>query len=435
MILSGQLASQEDVQRFYIEAEAAAKLEHPGIVPIFEIGEHAGQHFFSMGFIDGESLADRVKEGPLPPREAASITRQVAEAIAFAHENNVIHRDLKPANVLIDRNGQAKVTDFGLAKQTDGGAELTGTGQILGTPGYMPPEQAAGDTKRIGPAADIYSLGAILYALLTGRAPFQSASVMDTLIQVLEQQPVPVRLLNPKIDSDLETICLKCLEKDPEHRYSSAMALTDDLSRYLDGESISVKSLNLVDRLVRTLQRGKQDAELRTWGTMLFWFAAIVLLAEIGIYLHAFDGPPYPRHWAVAIRASQYLAMGIVLGSYRKNWSVSTSAAERQMFSIWIGFFVACHLVICVAHLLATTEHPLDELRVYPFLAIISGLAFFVMGSSYWGHCYTFAVAFFALALLMPLTLLWAPLGFGLLWSVSLILIGIRLRCLSASTS
>ena len=153
MILSGQLASRDDVQRFYIEAEAAASLEHPGIVPIYEIGEHEGQHFFSMGFIDGAGLDVQVREGLMHPRKAAAVTQQVCEAIAYAHSQNVIHRDLKPANVLIDGKGRAKVTDFGLAKKTDADSGLTGTGQILGTPGYMPPEQASGKTDMIGPAA------------------------------------------------------------------------------------------------------------------------------------------------------------------------------------------------------------------------------------------------------------------------------------------
>ena len=162
MILAGQLAGEEDVKRFHAEAEAAANLDHPGIVPIYEIGEHEGQHYFSMGYVDGESLADKIKDGPLPPREAAEYTRKVAEAVAFAHERGVIHRDLKPGNVLIDRNGEPKVTDFGLAKRIEGDSDLTATGQILGTPSYMPPEQAAGKIDEITESADVYSLGAIL---------------------------------------------------------------------------------------------------------------------------------------------------------------------------------------------------------------------------------------------------------------------------------
>ena len=255
MILSGQLASEDDVLRFYIEAEAAASLEHPGIVPIFEIGEHEGQHFFSMGFIDGAGLDVQVKEGPMAPREAAALTQQVCEAIAYAHSKNVIHRDLKPANVLIDGTGQAKVTDFGLAKKTDGDSDLTGTGQILGTPGYMPPEQASGETDTIGPAADIYSLGAILYALLTGRPPFQSANVMDTLLAVLEQEPVAPRQLNPALDQDLETICLKCLQKDAGRRYGTTDEVVAELGRYLNGEPIHARPISKLERGWRWCKR------------------------------------------------------------------------------------------------------------------------------------------------------------------------------------
>ena len=227
MILAGQLAGDDEVKRFHLEAEAAANLDHPGIVPIYEIGEHEGQHFFSMGFVEGTSLAAKVADGPLPPREAATLTMQVAEAVQFAHEKGVIHRDLKPANVLLDAQGQPKVTDFGLAKKLQADSGLTHTGQVMGTPSYMPPEQAEG--KNVGPAADVYALGAILYCLLTGRPPFQAATPMDTLMQVVGQDPVPVRQLNATVPRDLETICLKCLEKEPRRRYASARALAEDL--------------------------------------------------------------------------------------------------------------------------------------------------------------------------------------------------------------
>lgn len=433
MILSGHLASEQEVKRFHVEAEAAASLDHPGIVPIYEVGEHNGQHFFSMGFVEGESLSARVADGPLSPRKAALFTKKVAEAIAYAHSRGVIHRDLKPANVLLDLHDEPRVTDFGLAKNTVADSSLTASGQILGTPAYMPPEQAAGQGDRVNEAADIYSLGAMLYTLVTGRPPFQADNHQDTLLQVLEQDPAPPRLLNPKVDRDLETICLKCLEKDPARRYASAQALADDLDRFTEGESISVKSLNLLDRVARSLQRSKYDVELRTWGNMLYWFAAIVLLAEIGIYFHALGGPPYPRHWAALIRIVQVAAMGLVLWNYRETWSVSTGSAERQMLSLWLGFLISCHLVLAVAYLLSTSQRPLDELRIYPYLAVISGLTYFVLGSNYWGKCYAFAMGFFVLALLMPLKLLWGPLEFGILWALCLVLIARRLRSLASS--
>ena len=435
MILSGQLASDEDVRRFYNEAEAAGKLDHPGIVPVYEFGQHEGQHFFSMGYVAGPSLSDCLSDGPLAPDQAAAIMIKVSQAIAYAHARGVIHRDLKPANVLLEPDGSPRITDFGLAKRIEADERLTSTGQILGTPGYMAPEQASGNVDEINEAADVYALGAVLYALVTGRPPFQADNPLDTMIQVLEGDPAPLRLLNPKVEADLETICLKCLEKDPGHRYLSAAEVAEDLTRYVEGESISVKSLNVVDRMVRALHRSKHDADLQAWSTLLFWFGGIVLLAEIGIYIHTLGGPPYPKHWAIAIRVSQFLSMGAVLWSCRSSWSISTGAAERQMLSIWIGFLVSCFLVIGVAILSTDPDHPLDELRIYPYLAIVSGLTYFVMGSSYWGQCYLCALLFFVLALVMPSTLPWAPLEFGLLWAVCLVLIGRRLRHLSRANS
>jgi serine/threonine protein kinase len=260
MILSGQLASAAIVQRFYLEAEAAGQLDHPGIVPIFEVGEIEGQHYFSMGFVEGGSLAVRVKDGPLPPREAAALVKKIAEAVAYAHERGIVHRDLKPANVLLDETGQPRVTDFGLAKQMAGDSQLTGTGQVMGTPSYMPPEQAQGKIQEIGPLSDVYSLGAILYCLLTGRPPFQAASVMETLRQVLEQEPVPPRQLNAAVDLDLETICLKCLQKQPGKRYPSAAALAEDLRRYGAHEAILARPVSSSERLWRWCRRNPRLA-------------------------------------------------------------------------------------------------------------------------------------------------------------------------------
>lgn len=251
MILSGQFAGEEDVQRFRTEAESAAQLDHPGIVPIFEIGQHEGQHYFSMGYVEGNSLAEQVRSGPLSPREAAKLVQRISEAMAYAHRRGVIHRDLKPANILIDANGAPKITDFGLAKKTEADSDLTGTGQILGTPAYMPPEQASGKADEVGPLADVYSMGAILYCLLTGRPPFQAANPMDTLLQVLNRDPVPVRQLVPTVPRDLDTICNKCLSKDPAKRYASAEELSADLQRFLDDEPIQARPAGRIERAAK----------------------------------------------------------------------------------------------------------------------------------------------------------------------------------------
>jgi eukaryotic-like serine/threonine-protein kinase len=276
MILAGQLAGDDEIKRFYMEAEAAANLDHPGIVPIYEIGEHEGQHFFSMGYVEGTSLAAKVADGPVPPNEAASLTIKVAEAVQFAHEKGVIHRDLKPANVLLDAQGQPKVTDFGLAKKLQADSGLTHTGQVMGTPSYMPPEQAEG--KNVGPAADVYALGAILYCLLTGRPPFQAATPVDTLLQVVGQDPVAVRQLNATVPKDLETICLKCLEKDPRRRYGSARVLAEELNRCLSGEPIVARPVGPAERTVKWIRRRPVIAALIALvvGTALLGLSGIV---------------------------------------------------------------------------------------------------------------------------------------------------------------
>jgi tRNA A-37 threonylcarbamoyl transferase component Bud32 len=235
MILGGEFAAAADVERFRTEARAAAGLTHPGIVPVYEVGEHDGRHYFTMQFIEGESLSRKVPELSRDLRAAAALVARVARAVHFAHQSAVLHRDLKPANVLVDRDGRPHVTDFGLAKRLEAAGSLTQTGAVVGTPGYMAPEQAAGK-KGLTTAVDVYGLGAILYELLTGRPPFRAETPLETLLQVLEKEPAPPRRLNRRVPRDLEIIALKCLEKDPARRYGSAAALADDLERWLRGE-------------------------------------------------------------------------------------------------------------------------------------------------------------------------------------------------------
>ncbi len=262
MILAGQLASDEDVKRFETEASAAATLDHPNIVPVFEVGENEGRHFYSMGFVDGQSLSDLLRQGPLAPKEAARLMRQVAQAVEYAHSQGIIHRDLKPQNILLSRDGTPRVTDFGLAKQLTASGELTATGQILGTPSFMSPEQARGDGREIGPLSDVYSLGAVLYCLVTGRPPFQAADVIETLRQVVMQEPVSPRLLNAAVDRDLETITLKCLQKEPIIRYRTAAALAEDLGRFLKHEPIVARPIGTLERTWRWCRRNPPLAGL-----------------------------------------------------------------------------------------------------------------------------------------------------------------------------
>jgi len=255
MLLFGPHASPEYVKRFRAEASTAASLQHPNIVAIHEVGVQQGEHYLVMDLVDGPNLAKFVKDQPLSARRAAGYLKTVAEAIHYAHQRGILHRDLKPSNVLIDSNDEPRVTDFGLARRLDGDSSLTLTGQVLGSPSYMPPEQGAPSRHKVSRRTDVYSLGAMLYHLLTGRPPFVGETVSETLDQVFRREPVSPRLLNPAVPRDLETICLKCLEKEPARRYPSAQALADELGRFLRHEPILARPVSPPEKLWRWCRR------------------------------------------------------------------------------------------------------------------------------------------------------------------------------------
>lgn len=273
MLLGGQFAGKVALGRFRAEAELAAQLQHPNIVAIHEIGEHEGLPYFTMDFVAGRSLVDLVREHPLPARAAATYLQTIAKAIHYAHEQGVLHRDLKPSNVLIDASDQPRITDFGLAKRLTGSSsDLTQSGQALGSPNFMPPEQAAGKHKTSGPTSDIYGLGAILYYLVTGRPPFMAENASAAVRQVLENEPVSPRALNPGVPRDLETLCLKCLQKEPKQRYASALEVAEELGRFLRGEPIQARPVSMVTHVWRWCRRKPVLAALA---------AAVVILAAV----------------------------------------------------------------------------------------------------------------------------------------------------------
>jgi WD40 repeat protein len=279
MILGGAYASGAHLDRFRTEAEAIARLQHPHIVQIHEVGEHEGLPYLALEYCDGGSLARKLAGTPLQPAAAAALVEKLASATQAAHDKGVIHRDLKPGNVLLAEDGTPKISDFGLAKRLDDTGKiiadgLTETGAIMGSPSYMAPEQAGGKSKQLGPACDIYALGAILYECLTGRAPFQAATPWDTVMQVANVEPVPPARLNPKVPRDLETICLKCLQKEPGKRYASAADLADDLRRFQAGEVIRARPVGKLERTLKWVRRRPAVASL---------LAAVALLIVVGL--------------------------------------------------------------------------------------------------------------------------------------------------------
>jgi len=255
MILASHLAAPDHVRRFQAEARAAAGVRHPNIVSVYEAGELDGQHYFVMDFVEGESLSERLMRGALEPTEAARLVATIARAVDHLHRNGVVHRDLKPSNILLDQQGRPYVNDFGLAKALGSESDLTKTGIIAGTPAYMAPEQARGQSATVGPRCDIYSLGVILYEVLTGRPPFRESNPLDTILMVLERQPTPPRVLNAQVPRELEWITLKCLEKSPEKRYATAGELADDLERVLRGQAPQARPPSTLERAWRWMRR------------------------------------------------------------------------------------------------------------------------------------------------------------------------------------
>jgi serine/threonine-protein kinase len=430
VVLAGLHASPEERERFRIEAEAAARVQHPHVVQIYEVGEHDGHHYLALEFVEGGSLAQKINGTPLPPRRAAELLAQLADGVHEAHQRGVVHRDLKPANVLLTAAGLPKITDFGLAKRLDADFAHTQTGAILGTPSYMAPEQAEGRSKDVGPATDVYALGAMLYELLTGRPPFRAATLWETVEQVRSQEPAPPRLLQPGTPRDLETICLKCLQKEPDRRYRSAQELRDDLRRFLDGEPIHARSINVLERLGRTLDRTQFVGDFRAWGNLVIFFGPVGFLAHLGVYLSSLPNAPWRVGLALPfVSYCVFLATILWRRPSRAWWPASP--AVRQFWSIMLGNVAGVAAVTAACRYFVGPQEPLHELAPYPFWAVICGTTFFSLGGALWGRFYLLAVAHFLTAALMLAHLPWAPLEMGALAAFTHLVCGVKLRRLA----
>src|SRR5579883_100934 len=403
MILRGELATPEDRSRFQTEARAAALLAHPNIVPVYDAGEHEGQAYFSMRFVEGQTLAALLARGPLHPRDAARYLAAISRAVQFAHEHGILHRDLKPSNILIDQNDEPHITDFGLAKYASrtGGTPaptvaLTATGAIVGTPAYMAPEQVSNRRGTISPLSDVYSLGVILYEMLTGRPPFQAPTPVDTLLLVLDQDPVRPRLLNPGVDPDLEMICLKCIQKEPELRYASAGALAADLEAYLHGETLSVYSGRLASVFNRTFRATPHAGVMENFGLLWIWHSVIVLLMcglTTGLACTEVKNPL----WYLLLWGGGLIVWECIFWQLRKR-AGPVLFIERQVAHAWGGAIAATIGVFVVEYLLGE-----EVLSLAPMLAVIAGITFAVKAGMLSGVFYIAAAAEFLTALPMSL--------------------------------
>jgi serine/threonine-protein kinase len=425
MILTGPHARPEERDRFRREAEAVARLQHPNVVQIYEVGEQDGHPYLALEYLGGGSLADRLGGKPQPADEAARLVRVLALAVHAAHQGGIVHRDLKPANVLLAEDGTLKVTDFGLAKRLDEAGQ-TQTGAVLGTPSYMAPEQALGDSRGIGPHTDVHALGALLYELLTGRPPFRGATLLETLEQVRAQEPLPPGRLRPDMPRDLETICRKCLEKEPARRYATAQALADDLGRYLNGELIHARSFTLADRLARTLNRDQEIRQFLALRTASVFVAPLIFLGHLLPSLLLRGSAIYPAVLVVGSVGFVGAIMALFFWFNRSGALIPhTSVNYQQFWSLRLGHLAGMVLVPIVCRELLGPEGPW-ALATYPLWAILTGSLLFSMGGVLWGRLYLAGLALLGLALVMAWRLEWAPVEFGL--AVSVIVAGISIH-------
>ncbi len=419
MILAGTHAGREELRRFLTEAEAVASLQHPNIVQIYEIGDCDGLPFFSLEYMEGGTLAGKLRAGPLSNREAAETVEALARAMHFAHRRGIVHRDLKPANVLLTTDGQPKVTDFGLAKHLDSSGQ-TQTGAVMGTPSYMAPEQAAGRVKEIGPHTDVYALGAILYECLTGRPPFQADSAMETVMQVLEVEPDGPRQHNREVDASLEAICLKCLEKRPADRYASAQALADDLAAYLCGEPVLADGSASLRLLHMLLRESRHTEVMALWGRVWLWHAGeifvLCLLTNILMWLGVESAWKYVLLWGAGVAA-----LVVPVWHYRFRSGLPLTLVERQLGQVWGMFYVGFILTGIINSFLGL---PIPWLL--PVVVLECGLGFGCMSVLLGGSFYLMAGACALLSLLLAVFPDVGPVVFGTVFAVGLLVPGLK---------
>jgi eukaryotic-like serine/threonine-protein kinase len=406
MIRAGEFASAKELARFKFEAEAAANLDHPNIVPVFGVGEASGRPYLAMRWIDGKSLAD---QAPPAKREAALLVAKIARAVHHAHRRGILHRDLKPANILVDSEAEPFVTDFGVARRIGADAALSQSGAIVGTPQYMAPEQARGDPN-LTVGADIYALGGILYYCLTGQPPFSGKSYVDVLNQVVTSPPAAPRNVNGAVDPELEAVCLKCLEKNPADRYHSAFELADDLEHYLRGEGVSARAPGLFDWLKQLWRAQPQPSY--SW-EVLVWFGAILLVVHSAMFGIIREGGSLLGIWILFVAC--WIGVCAVLWHYMARRFRRLPPAERHSMMIAVGHALSS-VALTIAVVPLDLSAPAREcVGVFPPLLTLSGLGFFVVGSTHWSRFFLIALGMMALA---PVAAAW-PEASPLVYAIS----------------
>ena len=407
MILKGDFATEAEKKRFDAEAEAAARMDHPNIVPIYEVGDFEGRAFFCMKLIQGPSLSERLMRGPMNNSRATRVMNEICDAIEYAHQQGVLHRDLKPSNILLDEDNVAYVADFGLAKQTSGrDATLTKTGALLGTPSYMAPEQASGDRARYSKLTDVYALGAILYHMLTGRPPFLGATPVDTVMMVLEQDPVAPRAINQRADRQLEIICMTCMQKPQDLRYQSAGELHQDLLAVRDGKLAKARLGRFGQIITNLFRETHHAAVLENWGLLWMWHSLVLLVACLATELMFWaDDQVRWHYWLVWTLG---LGMWAVVFWMVRRTMGPVTFVERQIAHVWAAS------MCCVAFLFPLEMVlGLGVLQLAPLLGVVAGMVFLIKAGILSGSFYFHAVTMFATAIVMALVPSIAMLLFG----------------------
>jgi eukaryotic-like serine/threonine-protein kinase len=424
-LLRGPEATSQDVERFRLEAQSASRLAHPHIVPVFHVGDCEDQPFFTMQYVEGTTLARKLADGPMPAADGARLLVPVCRAIHYAHEHGVVHRDLKPSNILIDLHGHPYVSDFGLVRRIDVDPSLTPSGALLGTPSYMAPEQAgrpsADGKPTVGPASDVYSLGAILYHMLTGRPPFQAATPAETILLALEHDPIPPRALNPRVSPDIEMIALKCLQKSPALRYPTAAALADDLDAFLRGDPVSARSTSLRALAARLLGETHHAPIAENWG-LLWIYHSIALIVFFGATNWLSLAGVTARWPYVLIFTVGLCGWAAIFWALRRRGG-PIRFVEKQLAHVWGAGIVAINLVFLVEWLLG-----LPVLSLSPMIAVTNGMLLMIKGGILSGGYYLQAALTFLTIFPMAAFPRFAPLIFGVVASGCFFATGLKYR-------